>query len=240
MPSGTRAVFIHDKLSVFVVEEATKTRTVRWSLPNAKLVGVETRRILSFPWVVYIMATIAGEMRESFGRIFFRLAPIASLDDGLLLSPLCLADHYHLGPRIAGRVCFGSTNQGAQIPGESVHEILTTAMANVWATPHVTHAEYTDAAAPITDTLRRDMGYEVPERTYIPTAQIKADEWEKQTKEDGDFAMKFPWKPLQLSVRSAVDGLTDYLRVQGYKFSGKTLPASTTALVDVVYGASCG
>lgn|GEM_PF-5083398 len=98
LPHGTRFVYEGDPLSLYVIEESPRVRTIFWD---------EERRTLSFPYVVFVLYLQQGGFHLL--QVFFRNEPLTKLTDELFIPTLpdIMEAHGHIsGLRAKQYVCF--------------------------------------------------------------------------------------------------------------------------------------
>jgi len=83
LPTGTRFFIKKSKMTIFVVEQAPRTRTMKIMESDGERSGMYQ---LSFPYVVFFVV-LRGRKSESM-YVFFRKKPLMSTNDGLLCPAL--------------------------------------------------------------------------------------------------------------------------------------------------------
>jgi hypothetical protein len=207
LPANTRYYARQKSAEVAVVEEAPRIRTIQDAQQN--------RYTLAFPYVVYLFAYSNGAMEQYGSRLFYRTAPLQSLDDQLLATNLTHTVVEKGHTYRVGTVCMGAFPDRSLSLGDK-------AAANI---QYFWEREFLLGE----DAERHNVNFFAgAERFNLDERVADFRRWEKESVGNPLFALSVAWRPLDLTVRQAVAESLG-------KDPRKTSAPDFEELVDMVY-----
>ena len=211
IPDGVRFIRRQGDVVLLALEEPPAVRTVRWltddsPAPFGPKARYQTAR-LAFPFVVLVLALRAGALTE-WGQCFYRVAPVRTLDDPLLLPNLRNVARAH---GQLSWVCLRKlgAHLGALAWADKVRHIRE----------HFWQAGFNSSC---------DVSYwhtmrEVDARVASITA------WEEATERDRFFPLTVAWRPSGQTLRSIMDDTVRALALPGPPNNAEELMPLMTA-----------
>ena len=187
IPEGVRFTWTRGAAAVMVYEEKPAVRTVRWLEDDSKApYGPKAKyrqARLSFPYIVIVVGFDGGALTGQH-QCFYRVQPLRSIDDELLLPNLL-----NVSPRSYGQdawLCLAGLKEN--VAGMSWADKRRAIASHVFEAGFSRSSEINEGASYYGEMRSLD------ERI----ASLSA--WEQATAADPLFMLKLPWKPLGRSI----------------------------------------
>lgn len=212
LPPGCRWYGTRRKAEVLIIEEPPQTRRIRFA-PRTKRAGDEAPEQhyeLAFPYVIFALFFMANDYEEM--KIFYRPAPLSSVEDALYLSNLFNVQ-ISLGHRAHNRACL---RPKPDVFGLPLHEKVQRLISHFWDTEFNLDIE--------------DNGFELYAARNPVLASLQ--QWEKESRDDPLFVLQIPWEPAQVSMMELADSMLTERRVAHGSDSAHNLGDLLYAFVD--------
>lgn len=206
LPVGCRGYWRRGKKEVLVVEEAPRMRTI--------LTQDRGKFILAFPYLVYVFYFENGLMPNYKSRIFYRVAPITSFSDNLLLCNLTHAAFEDHDYKI-GTVCM----QAGFDKKKTFQEKVNANLNYYWNT------EFKGFEM---DQYGAFFGGFSKTKALNPLLSSLG-EWQEQSKKDPLFVLTAPWLDTGLTLKRVVE------QALGSGLDDTGAPENIDQLADLIY-----
>jgi hypothetical protein len=185
LPVGSKAYFRRGNKEILVFEQPPTIRSVA-------IYNDEKRYQLAFPYVIYVFCLEDGYMPNYRSSIFFRNAPMASMDDKLLVCCMTHAyveDHRDNIDKRIGAVCM----QGNFSTSDPLEKKIVANLGYYWETYFNVESDHNDFFT----------GLMKMEKVDKSVSSVAA--WQRRSEEDPLFALQVPWVDAGITVQQAVD-----------------------------------
>jgi hypothetical protein len=179
-PNGTRFYFEGDPVSLWVIEEAPRVRTIIWD---------KQRITLSFPYVVFCLYLNNKDHRFNQLQMFFRNEPLSKPTDDLFLPPLpdiIEENDGQKGPLNEYWVCFPGPKNMRGIPAH----VATSAQHVFWGSSF--------NSAHWRDPFRKQIN---------EMKDFNVNEWAQRSQKDPGYILKVNWVKVPYTVATFADAL---------------------------------
>ncbi|MBI2632985.1 MAG: hypothetical protein HYW78_01170 [Parcubacteria group bacterium] len=211
--TGARYYIKKGAVEIVIVEQTPQIRTI---IVPESMYG-NKKYTLAFPYVIYIFCIENGFMPAYRSRVFYRNAPLTSLDDQLLL---CNLTHVNIGEDnyATGEACMKANIKQSDSLEEKVRAQIRYFWESSFIVPKQAEEQHGSFIEGFTQSGNLD------ER--IKTLEA----WEKASKKDPLFVFEIPWIEIGLTPHTVQDEM--------FKKTGIVIRSTienTNELIDIMY-----